>query len=155
MDSMGSRKGSGLWLVLVIATGLTLGGLAGCSTSSSGTFRRGPVPDGDREWANIITAEEIAAYPFTASVEEILQQHSPGFWLRRRNEPGGQITVNLRGMGTPLFVVDGVPLESTGATLGLNPRDIETIEILKHGGATSLWGLRGSNGVVLIRTRKL
>ena len=92
-------------------------------------------------------------------------------------EPGSAIDINIRGVNSigsssnPLFVVDGVPLDggsSTGAGLSgvggtsrpknplnfLNPQDIESITVLKDASATAIYGTRGSNGVVLIKTKE-
>jgi TonB-dependent SusC/RagA subfamily outer membrane receptor len=124
--------------------------LSGCVASTRET--RPPVdrPGG----GNIITAEDIARYPATTAVEDILEQRFPGLRVRRRHEPGGAATVNVLGMGQPLYIVDGVPLRQMGGTLGLNPRDIETIEVWKYGGPTAEYGLRGANGVVIIHTKR-
>lgn len=73
--------------------------------------------------------------------------------------PGGEVKIRVRGMNSinssndPLYVVDGVALFSAG--LGdININDIESIEVLKDASATSIYGSRGSNGVVLITTKK-
>ena len=91
-------------------------------------------------------------------------------------EPGGGISVNIRGSGSinasnsPLYVVDGLPLDNSPAVTGssanflksnsprnplnsINPADIQSIEILKDASATAIYGSRGANGVVLITTR--
>jgi len=91
-------------------------------------------------------------------------------------EPGGGISVNIRGSGSinadnsPLYVVDGLPLDNSPAVSGsgtnflkskaprnplnaINPADIQSIEILKDASATAIYGSRGANGVVLITTR--
>ena len=68
--------------------------------------------------------------------------------------------IRIRGAGTftgnadPLFVVDGValPLGLDGALNGLNPRDVESIRVLKNASDTALYGARGANGVVVITT---
>ena len=92
-------------------------------------------------------------------------------------EPGSAIDINIRGVNSigsssnPLFVVDGVPLDggsSTSAGLSgvggtsrpknplnfLNPQDIESITVLKDASATAIYGTRGANGVVLIKTKE-
>ena len=73
--------------------------------------------------------------------------------------PGGEVKIRVRGMNSinssndPLYVVDGVALFSAG--LGdINVNDIESIEVLKDASATSIYGSRGSNGVILITTKK-
>jgi len=73
--------------------------------------------------------------------------------------PGGEVKIRVRGSNSinssndPLYVVDGVALFSAG--LGdINVNDIESIEVLKDASATSIYGSRGSNGVILITTKK-
>ena len=91
-------------------------------------------------------------------------------------EPGGGISVNIRGAGSinadnsPLYVIDGLALDnspvinSSGTNFldsraphnplnSINPADIQSIEILKDASATAIYGARGANGVVLITTR--
>lgn len=72
---------------------------------------------------------------------------------------------SITGSNSPLYVVDGVPIDNSGGTAGvagvvtsnramdLNPDDIESINILKGGSATALYGMRGANGVVVIETK--
>ncbi|OAD43033.1 SusC/RagA family TonB-linked outer membrane protein [Polaribacter atrinae] len=73
-------------------------------------------------------------------------------------QPGSTATVRIRGFGTingnsePLYVVDGVPF--TNSISNLNPADIESTTILKDATATSIYGSRGANGVILITTKK-
>lgn len=88
--------------------------------------------------------------------------------------PGDGITVRVRGFSSlnsgnePLYVVDGVPIETTSTTLlnvsgsrglsplsYLSPNDIESIEILKDAASASIYGSRAANGVVLITTKKV
>jgi len=80
-------------------------------------------------------------------------------------EPGATLGITVRGPGgvrtgsTPLFVVDGIPLDNSSTGGGdplnfLNPQDIESIDVLKDASATAIYGARGANGVILISTRK-
>ncbi len=102
------------------------------------------------------------------SPEELIRAKVPGVQVVDNNEPGGGITIRIRG-GTstgaygasndPLYVVDGVPLQvGGGASAGrnplnfLNPRDISTITVLKDASSTAIYGSRGANGVVIITT---
>ena len=72
-------------------------------------------------------------------------------------KPGSSPQIRIRGIGSisagvdPLFVVDGFPTDNIQT---LNPNDIETMDILKDASATAIYGSRGSNGVVLITTKK-
>lgn len=73
--------------------------------------------------------------------------------------PGGEVKIRVRGSNSinanndPLYVVDGVALFSAGLS-DINVNDIESIEVLKDASATSIYGSRGSNGVILITTKK-
>jgi TonB-dependent SusC/RagA subfamily outer membrane receptor len=74
--------------------------------------------------------------------------------------PGGGIVVRMGGPTSfysgqdPLFVIDGVPTDVRGGTLGwLDPHDIEFIQALKDPSQTAIYGVRGANGVIIIRTK--
>jgi TonB-dependent starch-binding outer membrane protein SusC len=80
-------------------------------------------------------------------------------------EPGGAQGITIRGPGgvrsgsTPLFVVDGLPLDNASTGGGdplnfLNSADIESIDVLKDASATAIYGSRGANGVIIITTKK-
>jgi len=77
----------------------------------------------------------------------------------RRLQNGG-ISLRIRGSssfsssGEPLIVIDGVPIHAPPgqALMGLSPRNITRIDVLKDAGATAIYGSRGANGVVLIST---
>jgi TonB-linked SusC/RagA family outer membrane protein len=73
-------------------------------------------------------------------------------------QPGSDAAIRVRGIGSisagqnPLIVVDGVPYE--GPLNSIAPQDIETLNVLKDASATSMYGARGSNGVIMITTKK-
>ena len=80
-------------------------------------------------------------------------------------EPGVALGITIRGPGgvrtsnSPLFVVDGIPLDNNVTGRGdplnfLNPQDIESMDVLKDASATAIYGARGANGVVIITTKK-
>lgn len=74
--------------------------------------------------------------------------------------PGGQMSVRIRGTNSilggnePLYVIDGMVIASGGGILGLSPATIESITVLKDAGSTAIYGSRGANGVILIKTKK-
>lgn len=74
-------------------------------------------------------------------------------------QPGAGLNIQLRGnrsitaSGTPLFIVDGMPV-SESAMSTINPNDIESIEVLKDASSTAVYGSEGSNGVIIITTKK-
>jgi len=123
--------------------------LGGCA--SPNPFQDDPEarPDiAQRREANVITANDIAQSPTSTSIQQILQRYVPGFRVT------GQNSVSILGMGNPVFVLDGVTLEQADMALGVNPRDVERIEVLKHGASTALYGFRGSNGAIVITTKR-
>jgi iron complex outermembrane receptor protein len=80
-------------------------------------------------------------------------------------EPGGAQGITIRGPGgvrsgsTPLFVVDGLPLDNASTGGGdplnfINPEDIESFDVLKDASATAIYGSRGANGVIIVTTKK-
>jgi TonB-linked SusC/RagA family outer membrane protein len=77
--------------------------------------------------------------------------------INTSGQPGTSATIRIRGLGSvngnraPLYVVDGVPF--SGAINSINPADIATITVLKDAAATSIYGSRGANGVIVITTR--
>lgn len=91
------------------------------------------------------------------SVAEGLQGKAAGVQVMQPSgKPGGDISVRVRGATSvllrndPLYVVDGVPMTDIR---GINPQDILTMSILKDAASSSIYGLRGANGVVLITTK--
>lgn len=84
----------------------------------------------------------------------------PGVQVSRlTGDPAEAPSIRIRGTGSitagnePLYVVDGFPV-SSGAIDNVNPSDIETVTILKDAAATAIYGSRGSNGVILVTTKR-
>ena len=78
-----------------------------------------------------------------------------GVTVGNDNSPGGAAMVRIRGFGSinsnsPLYVVDGVPITNINT---INPNDIESVNVLKDPSTTAIYGVRGANGVVLIKTK--
>ena len=90
---------------------------------------------------------------------EALQGKAAGVDITTSERPGTVGNILIRGSrsitasGSPLYVVDGVPLQAGGIET-LNPRDIESIDILKDASSTAIYGSRGANGVVLVTTKR-
>lgn len=110
--------------------------------------------------------EELNVRPVSNALEA-LQGRAAGVDITSNERPGELGNITIRGMrsmvqnssgnyigNTPLYVVDGIPLMSSSAIETLNPRDIESIDILKDASATAIYGSRGANGVVLVTTKK-
>ncbi|WP_303241119.1 TonB-dependent receptor [Phocaeicola plebeius] len=74
--------------------------------------------------------------------------------------PGGTMNIVIRGNNSltqdnsPLYVIDGFPVEDAAIASTINPSDIESLDILKDASATAIYGSRGANGVVIITTKK-
>jgi TonB-dependent SusC/RagA subfamily outer membrane receptor len=116
---------------------------------------RGPDHIGGTQpaYTDVITTEHIEASPNSTTVREILERYVPGFRATGGTRPGGRVSVSLLGMRDPVFVLDGMVLEEAGVALFMDPRDVERIEVLKHGASTALFGFRGSNGAIVITSR--
>lgn len=104
----------------------------------------------------------------------ILQGRAPGVQITSNSgAPGGEMTIRVRGNSSlnsgnnPLFVVDGIPIESNSLSslngtenfglnplADINPDDIASIEILKDAASTAIYGSRAANGVVMITTKR-
>ena len=105
-----------------------------------------------------ITAETIESRP-NASFAQTLQGQVAGLNIVTNNgQPGGNSLINLRGVSSisgntePLFIIDGVPVDEDNFR-SLNPNDIASLSVLKDAGATAIYGNRGANGVIIIKTK--
>lgn len=105
-----------------------------------------------------VEAKKLEQLPL-ASFEQMLQGQAPGVYVASGSgQPGSSARVNIRGVGSfgnvdPLYVVDGVPIE-TNVFRTLNPNDFESIDVLKDAAGAGLYGSRGANGVVVITTKR-
>ncbi len=128
-----------------------------------------------RELTAAVSSIDAAALDHVplAGIDAAMQGRVAGVQVTQNaGNPGNGITIRVRGASSisagnqPLWVVDGVPIFSEGfaqldvggqditAVTGLNPDDIESIDILKDAAATAIYGSRGSNGVVVITTKR-
>ena len=102
-----------------------------------------------------VSSEEINLTPIS-SPELALQGRAPGVQVTSQSgQPGERPSVRIRGIGTdynsePLYLVDGIAVNSID---NLNPGDIQSMEVLKDAAASSIYGARAANGVVLITTK--
>lgn len=128
--------------------------LVGCWSSESVTN------DGRDRDPNTVQASDTQGRDIQR-VEQMLRGQIAGVSVR---QGANGIIIRIRGsrdesfLGTttndPLFVIDGLPIEpgADGALNGINPRDVETIRVLKNASDTAMYGARGANGVILITT---
>src|SRR6185312_14120674 len=93
-----------------------------------------------------------------ASVLQRLDAAVPGVTVAASGSPGARSTVRIRGISSfqnndPLYVIDGTPVEESYLNF-LNPDDITSVQVLKDASASSIYGSRASNGVIVIETNK-
>ncbi len=119
-----------------------------------------------------VTAKDIQNLP-TLGIDQSLQGLAAGVFVSSNSgAPGGGMSIRIRGQNSisgsnsPLYVVDGVILQSgdlaqngfggqgENALAGLNPQDIESMQVLKDAASTAIYGARAANGVVLITTKR-
>lgn len=110
--------------------------------------------------SSTVTAEELARTPIE-SPEKALQGRFPGVNVEYKADGGLVVRIrggssSLMGNNAPLYVVDGqaVVSEADGSLKGINPNDIESIKVLKDAASTSMYGARGANGVIIIKTKR-
>ena len=131
--------------------------LAGCSQAGSGTTQT-PAP-ARSESGQGATANDISQSP-NQPIEQQLMARFPGVVIGRTS--AGDLTVRIRGgsptLGgntAPLYIVDGVPFapSTDGGLSGINPRDVASIRVLKDATDLTMYGSRGANGVIVIKTK--
>lgn len=105
------------------------------------------------------------------TLDQALQGRAAGVYVTQNTgQPGGGISVNIRGISSlgrtqPLYVIDGIQIQSTedvsfgnqsttNPLAGINPSDIEDIQILQGPSATAIYGSRATNGVIIITTKR-
>jgi TonB-dependent SusC/RagA subfamily outer membrane receptor len=140
----------------VLSVGLVVGLVAGCQ-KPAGTP---PEPKPTRPDNSTVTSEEIQRQVSSDEpLEKVLQGRVAGVTVIRT---GNGIAVRIRGGSSaygnnePLYVLDGMPIQPgpNGALSGLNPYDIESIKVLKDAADTAMYGIRGANGVIVIKTKR-
>ncbi|MEO6549960.1 MAG: TonB-dependent receptor [Ferruginibacter sp.] len=105
-----------------------------------------------------INQKDIRSRP-VANALQAMQGKVSGVDITSNERPGTVGSINIRGVrsltanNSPLFVVDGIPL-NTGGIEFINPNDIESIDILKDASATAVYGSKGANGVVIVSTKQ-
>lgn len=106
-----------------------------------------------------VRASDLKGQP-VSSMAEAMAGKMPGVQITQgTGAPGSSLQIKVRGTGTitagtsPLYVVDGVPLAKDQLNT-FNMNDVESIEVLKDASSAAIYGSRGSNGVVLITTKK-
>ena len=139
-----------------IVTLLQAGTLAGVLAACSQNPRPASAPPVER---STVTSEDIDRSP-GMPIEQQLMNKVPGVEVSRT--ASGDIAIRIRGGSSlygnnePLYVVDGIAVQpgEGGGLPGVNPYDISSIQVLKDATGTSMYGSRGANGVIVIKTKQ-
>jgi TonB-dependent SusC/RagA subfamily outer membrane receptor len=130
-------------------------GVAGCGHPKADP---GPSPLGTAT-SSTREVKTTATMPTNMSIEEYLASRSAGVDV---GHVGSTLTVRLRGaalaygVNQPLYIVDGVPFtpSADGGLSGINPYDVASIRALRDPADLAMYGSRGMNGVIIIKTKK-
>ncbi|MHA4811915.1 SusC/RagA family TonB-linked outer membrane protein [Flavitalea flava] len=103
---------------------------------------------------SVVDVKSLKSVP-SGTTEALLQGQAPGVTVINSGVPGGGSNVRIRGITSfgnsdPLVIIDGTP----GSLHDLNVNDIESLQVLKDAGAAAIYGVRGSNGVVIVTTKR-
>jgi TonB-dependent SusC/RagA subfamily outer membrane receptor len=145
---------------VALSCALIAGLLSGCASGN-----RAPAdptanpPARSPDGGTIVTSEDLDRTP-NESIERTLAAKVPGLYISHTAD--GSIAIRIRGNASitgsnePLYVIDGMPVNAGpgGSLTGINPKDIASIEVLKDATATSFYGVRGANGVIVIKTKR-
>jgi TonB-dependent SusC/RagA subfamily outer membrane receptor len=137
---------------VLVQAGLFAAVLTACSHNAKPKSGTAPARGAD------VTAEDMRTSP-ERSIEQQLMAKVPGITVSRTSSGGLAIhirgTTSLYGNNNPLYVVDGLAVEAgpEGEMPGINPYDIESIKVLKDTEAMTMYGSRGANGVIVIKTK--
>ena len=103
---------------------------------------------------SVVNVANLKAVP-SGTTESLLQGQASGVTVVNSGAPGGPSNIRIRGITSvgstdPLVIIDGTP----GSLHDLNVNDIQSIQVLKDAGAAAIYGIRGSNGVVIVTTKR-
>ena len=141
---------------VAVRCGLLAGLISGCASGNAALTD--PTANAAPRNPNIVTAEDLDRTP-VESIERTLAAKVPGLMISHTAD--GSIAIRIRGntsiqgSNEPLYIIDGTPVLSGpgGSLTGINPKDIASIEVLKDAASTSFYGVRGANGVIVIKTK--
>ena len=159
--------GNNLWLNIIMDTDVDI--LDEAVVTGYGTFKKSTYTGS----ASVVNTEKLRELP-VVSLTQMMEGNLPGVQMfSSSGQPGSGTSTLVRGRGSinastePLFVLDGVPVGSgnlsedsnnaggLGILSTINPADIESITVLKDAASASLYGARGANGVILIKTKSV
>ena len=138
-------------LSTLLPTAVALAASVGCAHAHEEAAELAPRP------VVGINAEDVGRSPWVP-IEQLLIARVPGLYLTRARD--GHMVMHLRGVHAvseedePLFVVNGLTVGSASNLSAINRFEIASVEVLKDPASTAAWGIRGSSGVIVIKTRR-
>jgi TonB-linked SusC/RagA family outer membrane protein len=105
---------------------------------------------------SVVSTKELTKNP-AVSAAMALQGKAPGVLVSQSGKPGAGPTIRVRGVGSinngsdPIYIVDGVQI---GNIDNIQPQDIESLQVLKDASASAIYGANGSNGVIIVTTKR-
>jgi TonB-dependent starch-binding outer membrane protein SusC len=108
----------------------------------------------------IVSGDDLTRANY-ANLGQALQGRAAGVSVTTSSgQPGSQTSIKIRGIGSissgaePLYVIDGIITSNRFVVNAINPSDIESISVLKDASAAAIYGARGANGVIVIKTKR-
>jgi TonB-dependent SusC/RagA subfamily outer membrane receptor len=157
-----SRASAGILLGLALASAIGCHRRTGHRPDPGATVSDGYTERTKAEASGTVQSVNFADRPEVkvSRVEELLENRFSGVTVRRTTDGG--YSVRIGGAGSfmsneePLWVIDGTPFEvKSGRALSwLNPADVVRIDVLRNPSETSIYGVRGGNGVIVVTTRR-
>jgi TonB-dependent SusC/RagA subfamily outer membrane receptor len=144
--------------MLLMLAGTLLASMSACASHTTvSQAEPRSTPQAQTGTAADLTAREVQK-GFQEPIESLLQGRTAGVQVEVFSD--GSLSVRIDGAASflastePLYVVDGSPITPGpgGRLTGINPHDIQSIEVLKYPPETSMYGVRGANGVIVIKT---
>lgn len=144
---------------VAVTFGLLAGLISGCASGNATLPDPNAGVPSSSAGGTIVTSDDLDRTP-VESIERALAARVPGLYISHTAD--GSIAIRIRGNSSitgsnePLYVIDGTPVNAGpgGSLSGINPKDIASIEVLKDAVSTSFYGVRGANGVILIKTKR-
>lgn len=147
------------WQRMAISCSIVTVLTTACSHGQPGTQPTPAQSAASGSTSTTITSDEIARAP-SESIDQYLSGRVAGVDVTR--SPDGGIAIRIRGGSSlqgnnePLYVVDGIVTYpgADGGLTGINPFDIDSIRVLKDAADITMYGVRGANGVIVIKTKR-
>ena len=146
---------------VILSCAIFAGLASGCASGNGARPPEKPAPSGSPTIplaATTVSGEELDRAG-NDPIEKTLAAKVPGVMISRTADGGIAVRIrgntSINGPSEPLYVIDGLAIQPGpgGALVGINPHDIESIEVLKDAASLSYYGMRAANGVILIKTK--